>query len=411
MKITDKNYNDIVDGVYNVDAGKVKRPWRDDKIFKSDGQTFRVLSTKDNTSNGMQAMAVAPVDKNGNVDYSHVVLDYAGTNKDDIKNLGTDVQSLWLGRDKLQSRSGLNSAKVVDSQFVTALNYAKEVEEEVRQKDPSAKITTAGHSLGESLAMYVALKRGYANVGYNGPDIHNLISKEEIKYMQEHPEQFRNYRHKYDVIGNITGNTTQTAIYPYIYPAKDNWGDKLEYHNLSQWRFDENGQLVDLDGKRVTNLKVTALAEATAGMYRYQKIKSYLSADGLSSREEIYLDSLQGMALGEGMANAARAGADDIKHLQEEVVSKAQELWNQLDFSSFRYLSYDEVLSTFASAGVTQDTIVGSVEQDFEQMNQKAEKLATEFDTLNQQIIQVIESKLATDKELAGEFRKWNSRI
>ena len=411
MKITDKNYNDIVDGVYNVDAGKVKRPWRDDKIFKSNGQTFRVLSAKDNTSNGMQAMAVAPVDKNGNVDYSHVVIAYAGTNKDDIKDLGTDVQSLGLGRDKLQSRSGLNSAKVVDSQFVTALNYAKEVEEEVRQKHPSAKITTAGHSLGESLAMYVALKRGYANVGYNGPDIHNLISKEEIKYMQEHPEQFRNFRHKYDVIGNITGNTTQTAIFPYIYPAKDNWGDKLEYHNLSQWRFDENGQLVDLDGKRVTNLKVTALAEATAGMYRYQKIKSYLSADGLSSREEIYLDSLQGMALGEGMANAARAGADDVKHLQEEVVSKAQELWNQLDFSSFRYLSYDEVLSTFASAGVTQDTIVGSVEQDFEQMNQKAEKLATEFDTLNQQIIQVIESKLTTDKELAGEFRKWNSRI
>ena len=411
VKITDKNYNDIVDGVYNVDAGKVKRPWRDDKIFKSNGQTFRVLKTQDNTSNGMQAMAVAPVDKNGNVDYSHVVIAYAGTNKDDIKDLETDAQSLGLGRNNLQSRSGLNSAKVVDSQFVTALNYAKEVEEEVRQKHPSAKITTAGHSLGESLAMYVALKRGYANVGYNGPDIHNLISKEEIKYMQEHPEQFRNYRHKYDVIGNITGNTTQTAIYPYIYPAKDNWGDKLEYHNLSQWKFDENGQLVDLDGKRITNLKVTALAEATAGMYRYQKIKSYLSADGLSSKEEIYLDSLQGMALGEGMANAARAGADDIKHLQEEVVSKVQDLWNQLDFSSFRYLGYDEVLSTFASVGVTQDTIVGSVEQDFEQVNQKAEKLATEFASLNQQIIQVIENKLATDKELAGEFRKWNSRI
>ncbi|WP_247918254.1 hypothetical protein [Streptococcus oralis] len=125
MKITDKNYNDIVDGVYNVDAGKVKRPWRDDKIFKSNGQTFRVLSTKDNTSNGMQEMAVAPVDKNGNVYNSHVVIAYAGTNKDDIKDLGTDVQSLWLGRDKLQSRSGLNSAKVVDSQFVTALDYAK----------------------------------------------------------------------------------------------------------------------------------------------------------------------------------------------------------------------------------------------------------------------------------------------
>ena len=85
---------------------------------------FKVISkTVDNTSNGMQAMAVAPVNKNGNVDYSHVVIAYAGTNKDDIKDLDTDVQSLGLGRDKLQSRSGLNSAKVVDSQFVTALNY------------------------------------------------------------------------------------------------------------------------------------------------------------------------------------------------------------------------------------------------------------------------------------------------
>ena len=227
MKITDKNYNDIVDGVYNVDAGKVKRPWRDDKIFKSNGQTFRVLSAKDNTSNGMQAMAVAPVDKNGNVDYSHVVIAYAGTNKDDRLDIQTDIQSIGFG--DRQVLSDLKTKTFRKSQFQTALSFAEEIEKTY----PSAKITTAGHSLGESLAMYVALKRGYANVGYNGPDIHNLISKEEIKYMQEHPEQFRNFRHKYDVIGNITGNTTQTAIFPYIYPAKDNWGDKLEYHMLA----------------------------------------------------------------------------------------------------------------------------------------------------------------------------------
>ena len=123
MKIMDKNYHDIVDGVYNVDAGKVKRPWRDDKIFKSNGQNFQVLKTKDNTTNGMQAMAVAPVDKNGNVDYSQVVIAYAGTNSSDIKDIEADFQSLVLGRDKLQLLSGLISAKVVDSQFVTALGY------------------------------------------------------------------------------------------------------------------------------------------------------------------------------------------------------------------------------------------------------------------------------------------------
>ena len=121
--ITEKDYRYIADDVYKMDALKVNRPYSKDDLVGND--RFKVISKPvDNTYNGMQAMAVAPVDKNGNVDYSHVVIAYAGTNKDDIKDLDTDVQSLGLGRDKLQSRSGLNSAKVVDSQFVTALNYA-----------------------------------------------------------------------------------------------------------------------------------------------------------------------------------------------------------------------------------------------------------------------------------------------
>ena len=120
--ITEKDYRYIADDVYKMDALKVNRPYSKDDLVGND--RFKVISKPvDNTYNGMQAMAVAPVDKNGNVDYSHVVIAYAGTNKDDIKDLDTDVQSLGLGRDKLQSRSGLNSAKVVDSQFVTALNY------------------------------------------------------------------------------------------------------------------------------------------------------------------------------------------------------------------------------------------------------------------------------------------------
>ena len=121
--ITEKDYRYIVDDVYAVDSHKVEVPLKEGAVV-AQGK-FRIITAPvDNTANGMQAMAVAPVDKNGNVDHSHVVISYAGTNSSDIKDLGTDVQSLGLGRDKLQSRSGLNSAKVVDSQFVTALNYA-----------------------------------------------------------------------------------------------------------------------------------------------------------------------------------------------------------------------------------------------------------------------------------------------
>ncbi len=64
--------------------------------------------------------------------------------------------------------------------------------------------------------------------------------------MQEHPEQFRNFRHKYDAGAiNIEWEYTQKQLYfLHLNSCKDNRGDKLEYHNLSQWRFDENGQLV-----------------------------------------------------------------------------------------------------------------------------------------------------------------------
>ena len=122
--ITEEDYRYIVDDVYDVDSGKVSNPIQEGRLVGND--RFKVISNPiDNTANGMQTMAVASVDKNGNVDYSHVVIAYAGTNSSDIKDFGTDVQSLWLGKDKLRSRSGLNSAKVVDSQFVMALDYTK----------------------------------------------------------------------------------------------------------------------------------------------------------------------------------------------------------------------------------------------------------------------------------------------
>ena len=133
MGITEEKINWIAEQSYWVEKKRndvMYHPKEGEKYYYNPDNVelgkFKVISKPiDNTSNGMQAMAVAPVDKNGNVDYSHVVIAYAGTNKDDIKDLDTDVQSLGLGRDKLQSRSGLNSAKVVDSQFVMALDYTK----------------------------------------------------------------------------------------------------------------------------------------------------------------------------------------------------------------------------------------------------------------------------------------------
>ena len=69
--ITDKSFNYLVDQVYEVDKNKNSTPWKAGDELRKDSQSFRVLSAKDNTANGMQAMAVAPIDKaTGKVDYS-----------------------------------------------------------------------------------------------------------------------------------------------------------------------------------------------------------------------------------------------------------------------------------------------------------------------------------------------------
>ncbi len=52
-----------------------------------------------------------------------------------------------------------------------------------------------------------------------GPNIHNSF-KEGNQVYHRTSEQFRNFRHKYDVIGNTTGNTTQTKLCSLHLPCK-----------------------------------------------------------------------------------------------------------------------------------------------------------------------------------------------
>ncbi|WP_273450227.1 lipase family protein [Streptococcus ferus] len=215
--ITESSYNGLANSAYNVQPSKAKSNGEETVVKntvitdETTGQSFQVLKVEDNTANGMQAMAVAPVDKAGNVDTRQVVIAYAGTNSTDVLDLLTDVQQVGLGQSSLiipNAAAGLTEE--LDTQVETALSFAKAVEKAY----PRATITTTGHSLGGSLSMYVSLKQGYASTTYNGPDISQMISDKEIKYMQEHREQFRNYRNPHDIIGNITGNKTKSAIYP-----------------------------------------------------------------------------------------------------------------------------------------------------------------------------------------------------
>lgn len=99
MSITDENYNKISDIVYWLDPNDKKKfdPFlKEGSVRKLGGKEFKILKIQKNSkTDGMQAMAVAPIDfKTGKVDTSQIVIVYAGTNFDDKLGVLTDTKTV-----------------------------------------------------------------------------------------------------------------------------------------------------------------------------------------------------------------------------------------------------------------------------------------------------------------------------
>ena len=243
--LTDEKNKSISDQVYQLDSFRkdYKGGLEENSIQPYDLSnpqlgSYKILKVEDNQENGMQAMAVAPIGVDGQPDYSQIIITYAGTNADDPRDTTTDVQMIGYGNtDRMAYVDSNNRGKVVESQAVSALRFA----EEIRKQFRNSQITTTGHSLGESLAMFIALKNGWDNMGSHGPDIHNMITLEELAYMRSHPEQFKNYRGNYDYIGGITGNATVTGIHL-------DYGFALYTHDLTYLKFNQLQQIIHGNG-------------------------------------------------------------------------------------------------------------------------------------------------------------------
>lgn len=243
--LTEEQLKNISNRVYNLDSSR--KDFEPDlkvnslanfDIDNPDIGKYKILKVEDNQENGMQAMAVAPIGADGQPDYSQITITYAGTNADDTRDTTTDVQMIGYGNtDRMAYVDSNNRGKVVESQAVSALRFA----EEVRKQFRNSQITTTGHSLGEALAIFVALKNGWDNMGSHGPDIHNMISPEDLAYMRAHPEQFKNYRGNYDYIGGITGNATVTGLHL-------DYGFAPYTHDLTYLKFNHLQQIIHGNG-------------------------------------------------------------------------------------------------------------------------------------------------------------------
>ena len=72
----DSEYKYLSNSVYEVDTKKVSRSWKEGDTLEGSqsNNNFKSLKVEDNQNNGMQAMAVAPVNGRREVDTSKITI-------------------------------------------------------------------------------------------------------------------------------------------------------------------------------------------------------------------------------------------------------------------------------------------------------------------------------------------------
>ena len=116
----------------------------------------------------MQAMAVAPVDDQGNVDYSQVVVSYVGTNFGDKKDVLNDLENLGMGFTNkmitgLPSISGMGKGILEGHfndlcQFLTALLNANDELELVEWQIQKLSGQNNGNTISSELLLQLNTK-------------------------------------------------------------------------------------------------------------------------------------------------------------------------------------------------------------------------------------------------------------
>ena len=267
--MSDESNKDLSADVYKV--GKDS----DITIGKNVGNNkFQILAVEDNKNNGMQAMAVAPVDSNGKVDTSKVVIAYAGTDKTSLKDINTDGKQVVLGMRGINLDNYLENVKNLKHQILPSAvnkftvdatiadtNYLRESQvvtsekfaDKIKKEYPNSIIDYTGHSLGGYLAVHNAARNKSKATVFNAPDASNSLTKEQIEDVLKNPGMIKNYRNPRDKIGNYGGDKLGIAIYvdsdvkPYLMPLEALFSI---YHAINSWKnFDKDGNLLDKNGK------------------------------------------------------------------------------------------------------------------------------------------------------------------
>ncbi|OTP12003.1 hypothetical protein A5844_000218 [Enterococcus sp. 10A9_DIV0425] len=416
----DEEYSFLSDRVYLIDPKhkNFSSEFKENSSWQMDTKEFKILKLMEN-STGLQAVAVASVDNDTEVDLSHIVIAYAGTNSRDLKDLETNVRSI------INAYGNRPFATLSEKEFnhlllsVTGLKTAGQVDaarlfsNEVKKKYPHSTISTTGHSLGGFLALYVAAENQWESVGFNSPDPYDLLSVEAKKWVKENPGMLTNYRNKLDILGNFGGNQTNAEIRIHM---GNKWEDLWKAHGLNTWKFDQSGTLIIPE--KVDNLE--AYHRRQTNQIRVFYAKRQLEIDSLrkklstsmgelSHNEKIYLEDTQADLVVQSISKHINHAMDQVISINKKAIYDLEKNWQET-LSRARQtapsLSETELLEILASAGATRVYLVDSPKKIFKQRIGQAKEIVKQFDLLAKEIQTKINHLLQQDHALALQIKR-----
>ena len=353
--MSDKEYKSISEKVYDIT--------NETKKISSDEKKYKVLYKESNSTNGMKAAAVAPVDDNGNVDTSKIIIAYAGTG--DLNDVRVDRDEVVFG------------LKYPGSQIDTSEKFAKKM----RQEYPNSDFNFTGHSLGGYLAVHNAAENKSQATVFNAPDASNSMNRDQIDFVLNNPGLIKNYRHPKDIIGNHGGDKLGIAIYVdsdtngYGIPLISNAFDiGFKYHAIKSWNnFDKDGNLLDKNGNIVRKIDLKELDIDGDGKIDFRLDRKNLEEEPLFS--PIFTEKING-----GLE--IKINYESLKYLSNQLTTAINDLETALNMLNSAE-AYNNELSNKKEN--RKETLEQYVINHLEQMNvismiKKLDKLFNDID-------------------------------